>query len=308
MAVGRVNITVLTYESAGHVVQCVDSVLAQSYGEIELKVVDNGSTDGSAEMVERRFGKIEVIRNERNLGFAAAHNRMIADTKADYYMPLNPDCRLERTFVERLIRAIRGTANAGYGTGKILLEEGHPPYRLYSAGHAQAEDGSVVNRGYGEADSGQHDNSRIVWGANGAAPLYSMKMLRALALGPGRFFEEMFFMYGEDVDLDWRAHWGGFRCVYEPSAAAFHAARGSGGHTQRRVRRQYVRNAQIVKMMNAPAGTLLGRMSETIIEDHVRYALGDPLGGFLNVAETVALAPIIAVRRRGRVRRGVATV
>ena len=69
-----------------------------------------------------------------------------------------------------------------------------------------------------------------------------------------------------------------------------------------------MRNAQIVKMMNAPAGTLLGRMSETIIEDHVRYALGDPLGGFLNVAETVALAPIIAVRRRGRVRRGVATV
>ncbi|MFH0962547.1 MAG: hypothetical protein V2A58_00900, partial [Planctomycetota bacterium] len=166
--------------------------------------------------------------------------------------------------------------------------------------HMLLRDGTVCNRGYGEEDRGAYDRRETVWGANGAAPIYSMRMLRELSLGPAEFFDETFFIYGEDADTDWRAHGRAFRCVYEPGAVAYHAAEGSAGLREPRIRRQYVRNAQIVKMMNAPLGELARRMLGGIAAEHFRYGLGDPTGAALNASETVLLLPRILTRRRQR--------
>ncbi|MFH0965571.1 MAG: glycosyltransferase, partial [Planctomycetota bacterium] len=176
----KIAITVLSYQSADHIAECVESVLAQTASGLALSVVDNASTDGSAEIVGERCPRVRIMRNRTNLGFAKAHNRMIAQTRADYYMPLNADCRLAPEFVERLLRTTE-EEGAAYGTGKLLFSSTHPPYRIYSTGHMLLRDGTVCNRGYGEEDRGAYDRRETVWGANGAAPIYSMRMLRELS-------------------------------------------------------------------------------------------------------------------------------
>ena len=296
MADGIVAITILTYNSADHVPACIKSVKAQKGATVHLTVVDNASPDGTADMVADSFPDVPLVRHPANLGFAKAHNLAIAQARGTYYMPLNPDCRLAPHYVARLVQAIEQTPSAGYAAGKIILDD-HGPTRLYSAGHSQRADGTVLNRGYGEIDRGQYDRARIVWGANGAAVLYSMRMLEQLRIAPTRFFDEVFFMYGEDVDMDWRAHRAGFVCAYEPTAVARHVGGASHGLASTRVRRQYFRNGHLVKIKNAPAGDFCRRMLLPMIADYGRYALGDPLGAAVCAVQTLALVPRITARR-----------
>ena len=297
MADGIVAITILTYNSAEHVLACIRSVKAQKGATVHPTVVDNASSDGTADLVARAFPDVPLVRHPANLGFAKAHNLAIAQARGDYYMPLNPDCRLAPDYVARLVQAIEQTPEAGYAAGKIVLDHDGPT-RLYSAGHFQRADGTVLNRGHGERDRGQYDRPEVIWGANGAAVLYSMRMLDRLRIAPAQFIDEIFFMYGEDVDMDWRAHRAGFACAYEPAALAHHVGGASHGLTSARVRRQYFRNGHLVKIKNAPTGDFCRRMLLPMLADYGRYALGDPLGAAVCAAQTLALLPTMILRRR----------
>jgi GT2 family glycosyltransferase len=222
-------------------------VLSQNWPSIEIIVIDNKSTDDTVAVIRRDYPNICLLVNPRNEGFSRAQNRLIAQTIGKYYMPLNPDVVLTPDYVEEMVKIIESGQNIGWVSGKLLfLTEGSKfTKRIYTTGHCIYRNGLIENIGYGEEDSGQYDKAREVFGANGAAPVYCRSMLEDIRVGPNEYFDKMFFMYGSDPELDWRARILGWHCWYTPKAIGYHV--GSASRAQNRysfhvdyIRRRYI--------------------------------------------------------------------
>ncbi len=238
-----VHIGIVTYNSSGDLPACFAALNAQTYPTLAITVLDNASQDDSVDWVRNHAAHARLIMSAENLGFGRGHNRILAENpNAAYYLPLNPDVRLTPRYIEALVNMLRATG-AGWGTGKLLLEDGQ---HIYSVGHGLRRDGYAINIGYGLPDSGQFDQPREVFGAPGAAPLYTRALITALALD-GELFDSDLFMYGEDSDLDWRARRAGWRCWYTPAAVAYHR----GSHAQGWLQVQAIGNRYLSVVKNA---------------------------------------------------------
>src|SRR5579863_1852021 len=89
-----VSVTIVTYNSGRFIKRCLDSVLEQRYREKEIIVIDNASTDGTADILEQFEDRCQIVYNEENIGFAAAQNQAIALSGGDWVLTLNPDVLL----------------------------------------------------------------------------------------------------------------------------------------------------------------------------------------------------------------------
>jgi GT2 family glycosyltransferase len=221
----RVYVGIVTYNSHTDLPHCLYGLAIQTYPNIYTLILDNVSTDQTVNWLREQASHIPLILNDKNVGFARAHNKIIARcTPAlhEFYMPLNPDVKLTSEYIANLVTLLQQT-KAGWGTGKLLLpdETDFHLNMLYSAGHGLRRGGYAFNIGYMLPDDGQFDTEREVFGAPGAAPLYSGQLIAAVA-PDGNLFDPDMFMYGEDTDLDWRARRQGWRCWYTPKAVAYH--------------------------------------------------------------------------------------
>ncbi|HEX5761507.1 MAG TPA: glycosyltransferase family 2 protein [Solirubrobacterales bacterium] len=201
--------------------RCLDSV-RERQGEIELLVVDNGSSDGSIEYL-REAGVAHVPLPE-NVGFAAAVNLGVSQTSAESILVLNADTLLEPGCVERLHEALAGDASLGGVQPRILQLEGEhaaPPAadeaRLYSVGQALTRDGRAFEKGAGERQRGEHRRGQEVFGVCGAACLLRRELF--VRLGG---YDERYFAFYEDVDLNVRARIAGWRFAYVPEGVVWH--------------------------------------------------------------------------------------
>ncbi|MBZ0295745.1 MAG: glycosyltransferase family 2 protein [Anaerolineae bacterium] len=240
---GLVHIGIVTYNSRDDLAACFAALNAQTYPHLAVTVLDNASQDDSAAWVEVSAPQAQVIRSTENLGFGRGHNRILATRpEAAYYMPLNPDVRLEPDYIGAVVRTLQEN-DAQWGTGKLLMEDGQ---HIYSVGHALRRDGYALNIGYDLLDSGQFEDAREVFGAPGAAPLYSRQLIDDLA-SDGNLFDPVMFMYAEDSDVDWRARRAGWRCWYTPAAVAYHR----GSHARGLLRVQALGNRYLSVLKNA---------------------------------------------------------
>ena len=98
-----VSVTVVTYNSGRFIRRCLESVLDQSYKGLEVIVVDNASTDGTADILEPFEDRCQVVYNEENSGFAAAQNQAISISSGEWVLTLNPDVMLLPDFIEQLM-------------------------------------------------------------------------------------------------------------------------------------------------------------------------------------------------------------
>lgn len=188
----------------------------------QIIVVDNGSTDGSLEKLQAMEPKVLVIRNERNVGFAKAANQAVAAAAADWILLLNLDIELRSDYVRRLVESARKDSKIGSLTGKLLRPQEADVTIVDSTGHILFRNGWAGNRGENLPDTGQWEKSEEVFGVTAAAALYRMEMLHEVETGTAQPFDERFFAYIEDVDLDWRMRWLGWKAWYEPLAVATH--------------------------------------------------------------------------------------
>ncbi|MGH7610779.1 MAG: glycosyltransferase family 2 protein [Candidatus Dormibacteria bacterium] len=232
------------------------SVRAQTRAAQEVVVVDNGSVDGSREWFQQQPG-VQVLANSRNLGFAAAVNRGLAASSSAYVCLCNLDVRLDAGFLEAALARAESDPRIGTVAGRLR----HPPEggltTLDSTGHVLHRSGWVANRDSGHPDRGQRRHPEEVFGASAAAVLYRRRMLQDVALD-GQVLAEDLFAYLEDVDLDFRARWAGWRCWYEPEAGASHRRGGSGLHRTSAIERHVVANRITVYIRNAPPEWLRG--------------------------------------------------
>jgi GT2 family glycosyltransferase len=193
---------------------CLESLKRQSGVSFETLVVDNGSSDGSADMAEHEFGA-QVIRNRENRGFCAANNQGIHAARGEFIALLNNDAEAEPGWLAALWRACMRAPDIGMAASKVL--EWEDPRRIDKAGHLIFPDGQNRGRGTGALDRGQFDREEEVLWPDGCAALYRRSMLDAVG-----GFDEDFFAYGDDAELGLRARIAGWRCIYSPEAVVRH--------------------------------------------------------------------------------------
>lgn len=233
----RVLVSIVSYNSGRYLRACFESVQNQSYRDFSVSLWDNASADDSPEIVAAHGDVLASSHfSTKNIGFCAAHNRIIREAGGDYVLVLNPDVVLEPTFLATLVDALDRDKSAGSATGKLWRwqdESVSPlPAEACAAGTRVLDSTGIyftpnqrhLDRGAGEPDCGQYEREEYVFGASGAAGFYRRRMLDEIA-ADGEYFDESFFAYREDADLAWRAQWMGWKCRYVPAARAFHVRR-----------------------------------------------------------------------------------
>lgn len=203
---------------------CLDAIASQTLPPSETIVVDNGSTDGSLDLLGRREPPVRVIELGRNTGFAAAANRGITAAGAPLMALVNTDVVLEADWLERTAGALEAHPEAASVACKMV--DLRDPGVIWDAGDFLRRDGAAIQRGRGERDSGAYDAAGEVFSACAGAALY-----RREAVVQAGCFDERYFAYLEDVDLGLRLRLSGWTCRYEP-AVARHAGGGSSGQLE----------------------------------------------------------------------------
>ncbi len=216
----QISVIVLNYNGKKFLEPCLASLISQTFQDFEIILVDNGSTDGSTDFVRQHFPSVTILETGKNLGFAGGSNRGISCATGEFILTLNNDTIADPRFLEEIIKPVIRDSQIGMCAPRMLLPDG----RMYSAGITIFRNGSAVDRGIFEPDSGLYDMEEEVFGPCAGAALYRRSMLDGIGL-----FDEDFFLYMEDVDLAFRARFYGWKCVYVPAARVVHFYGGTTG-------------------------------------------------------------------------------
>jgi GT2 family glycosyltransferase len=224
----RVAVLVVSYNTAGALERCLQSLTGGSAPRLAVLVVDNASTDGSAAMVRDQFPAVQLEAASENLGFGRAANLAAARTDRDFLLVLNPDCIVGPEAVAELAQRLAENPALGYAGPKILLGSGRVDHAclradpdplgaaLYLSRVTRFFPGSArVNR-YSLRHLDYNQEQDLIAGT--AACL----MVRAAAFAQIGGFDEDYFMYGEDLDLCRRLRQAGYAGRYVPSAEVMH--------------------------------------------------------------------------------------
>ncbi len=242
-------VVIPTWNGAHFLGACLGSLVAQTH-PAEIILIDNGSTDGTAELVRERFPGVTLLGLGANRGFAGAVNVGIAHAlKAgvDYVALFNNDAVAAPDWLERLVDCAEAHPEAGTVTSKFLLSDG---VHIDSTGDFYSSWGWAYPRGRDEVDRGQYDapELREVFCGSGGASLFRARML--IEVGP---FDEDYFAYLEDQDLGFRAQLMGWRARYEPAAVAYHRMMGTSARLPNFGRYQAIRNCIYLYVKNLPS-------------------------------------------------------
>ncbi len=219
-----VSVIIPNWNGVEHLPTCLDSLRRQTVADVEVIVVDNGSTDGSLNLLERRYPQARLLPLGENRGFAGACNAGMRAARGAFLVLLNNDTEVDPRWLEEVLAAFRRHPEAGLVASKMLLFDRRDIF--HTAGDFYRVDGVPGNRGVWQRDEGQYDREEYVFGACGGSAAYRRTMLEQVGL-----LDEAFFYSCEDVDLAWRAQLAGWRCVYAPRAVVYHKLSATGGGT-----------------------------------------------------------------------------
>lgn len=216
-----VSVIVLNWNRCNLLRSCLLSLTQQKLKQqFEVVVVDNGSEDGSPEMVVREFSqtpafKLKLIQNRENRGFCAGNNQGFAASDSEFVALLNNDAEAEPEWLGALVGVFEGRPEIGMAASKILVYE--DPQRIDKVGHLIYPDGQNRGRGTGELDDGRYDHVEEILWPDGCAAMYRREMLDQVG-----GFDEDFFAYADDAELGLRARIAGWTCLYVPTAVVRH--------------------------------------------------------------------------------------
>lgn len=245
------TVIVINWNGLRYLETCFESLLAQKVdGGFETMLLDNGSSDGSAQYVRECWPAVRVVESGRNLGFAAGNNLGMRAARGRHLVLLNADTKVQQGWLEALIQAADAHERVGAVTSKLVFMA--DPGEIQNAGSLLLGDGSGADRGFHERDHGQFDTREEVFGACGAAVLYRREMLDDVGM-----FDETFFNYYEDTDLSWRMRLRGWTVLYEPRAVVHHVHAGSSGEWSPFFTFHVDRNRLFMILKNAPPGMVV---------------------------------------------------
>lgn len=223
------KIVILNWNGEAHLSRFLPSVVesVSALPEVGVVVADNGSTDGSLALLERDFPSVEVVRLDRNYGFAEGYNRALKQIEATYYILLNSDVETPQGWVEPLVRCLDENPEVGACAPKLRYTE--EPENFEYAG---AAGGYIDFLGYPfcrgrmlrhiERDEGQYDDERDLFWVSGAAYCCRAELFHRMGGFDGDFFAHM-----EEIDLSWRMQLAGWRVRIVPQSRVYHYGGGT---------------------------------------------------------------------------------
>ncbi len=221
-----ISVIIANLNGEAYLADCLQSLSGQTFRDFEVILVDNGSTDGSLDLVKKDFPWVKVIALETNTGFAQGNNIGFEASSAEYVATLNNDTIADRYWLQGLYEAAKTDRGIGMVASKIFL--GSEGREIDSAGMLIYPDGMTRQRGHGEADNGQFDGLTEVLFPSACAALYRHEMLKEIG-----YFDEDFFSYCEDADLGLRGRLAGWQAVLAPGATVRHLySRTSGRYSE----------------------------------------------------------------------------
>jgi GT2 family glycosyltransferase len=202
----------------------LSSLFAQTWPSLEIILVDNASTDGSAEQAKRTFGcRLTIVQNARNEGFAGGNNAGFRAASGEWMFLLNSDAVCDPDTIAELMRFAADKPDTGQLACRIVQMD--QPHIFDSTGLLLYPDGIARTRGWQEKDIGQYDRAEEVLAPHGCACALRKAMLDRVG-----DFDEDFFCYFEDLDLGVRGQLAGWKCWYVPGARVRHRKSSTAGN------------------------------------------------------------------------------
>jgi GT2 family glycosyltransferase len=210
-----VSIVVLNWNGLVYLEKCLQSLQCLTYPNYEVIVVDNGSSDGSPDIVKRDFQNVRLIANDCNLGVAKANNIGIKAAKGDFVVLFNNDVVADPLWLFELVKTVVQSPKIGIASGVIL--QGKPSDILWEAGKSiDVFTGATWRIGYGDKLNKLGKAQDIDFFSTCAA-LIRKDLVKKIGL-----IDEGYFIYGEDADWAFSARRAGYECRLVPSAIVWH--------------------------------------------------------------------------------------
>ncbi|CAD5993228.1 Glycosyltransferase, GT2 family [Agreia sp. COWG] len=286
----RATVIVVNFNGGAFVLECLESLKQQQAPgtTVEVLVVDNASSDGSADAIARLFPEYTIVHSAKNLGFAGGVNLGIAHSTGDVVILINNDAVAAPGFISAIVAPFsdKGSERVAAVTARILLSGRFIPASaspdayvsasgkrwervkrnatpgsgvalINSTGNQISRSGNGRDRSWLDTTEGE-ENSADVFGFSGGGAA-----LRRSALDSVGLFDDDLFMYYEDTDLSWRFRRSGWTVRYAEQAVVWHRHAASSGIRSPFFLRQNVRNRILVTAKNAPADMLARALLRT---------------------------------------------
>lgn len=231
----KLTVHIVAWNGAKYIPHLFASLRAQTFKDWELVVLDNNSTDGTADLIAKELenwsGSKQFIKNTINNGFAGGHNQLYAQTDSDYFLLLNQDFYLEPTCVELLVAEIKSKPELAVVSPRLMkwdFARQEFTNTIDSLGLRVFRNRRVVEIGGGEEWSERGEKTLKVFGVSGAAPLFRRSAISAIAFSESEFFDSAYGSYKEDVDLAFRLQAAGFEAETVLGAVIYHDRSASG--------------------------------------------------------------------------------
>jgi GT2 family glycosyltransferase len=213
-----VAVVILNTNRRSDTLECLQSLSSNRYEPLSVFVIDNSSTDGSVEAIQKSFPEVQVINLAQNKGYAGNNNVGIdlAIKKAfDWILVLNEDTLMAPDFIEQLVFA--GDTNSEIGVVGPLVYHNDEPEVIQSAGALMDKNWRSYHIGHNEKDIHQYSAQRFVDWISGCAIMFRRELLEQVG-----GFDERFFYYNEEVELCFRARKAGWKVLFVPQAKLWH--------------------------------------------------------------------------------------
>jgi len=241
----KISIIIPNWNGRNILGSCLGSIKHQSYRSFEVIIVDNGSTDGSINYVKKEYSQYKIIVLKDNVGFARAVNVGVKASRGDLVALLNNDTEADKHWLREIANAAVRHPEATFFASKMM------DYKrrniIDSCGDAMTWTGRSYKIGEGKKDSAKYQKERYIFGACAGAAAYRKEFFDKVG-----YFDEVFFAYLEDVDLDFRAQLLGLKCLFVPSAIVYHIGSATAGRGSGFAFRQMIRNHIFLIIINFP--------------------------------------------------------
>lgn len=239
-----ISVVIVNYNTKDILDDCLASLKNENL-KMQVIISDNGSTDGSVEMIRKKYPKFKLLENKENLGFAAGNNEARKIIKSDYVLFLNSDTIVENNSIEKPLQYIKANSDIGAITCKVVLPSGELdpdtrrafPTPLTALKHFTGY--SKTYRYLHMHEDEIHDVD-VIQGA--------FLLARKSVLDKINWFDEDYFLDGEDIDLCWKIKQAGYRLVYYPKSKITHIKKASKKADQKSSLKSVLRGVEAMEI------------------------------------------------------------
>lgn len=221
----NIAVSIVSFNRKDLLEVCLKELVSQKYkNKINFWVVDNASKDNSADLVEKKFPKVNLIRNQKNVGFAKAHNQVISSTRDDIVILLNPDTTVPKGAIDEMVDFIEKNSELGiascklvYPGGRLQSNGGDLPFGIALIAWLFNLESFGTFPNFHRTDGEYYKNIREVGWVGGTFMTIKRDLINKIG-----GLDEKIFMYFEDTDFCYRAKKAGFKIMLNPKITIEH--------------------------------------------------------------------------------------